>query len=136
MIGPTSIAIFLAASLAAPVGASTDDQSEVPNQRWIELGSDEEGTDHLDMRTFERVGSLRRAWLRTTYRSPREDGATTVLYQFEMDCARRTHGLIGYARQRSDGSHIDAGTIPESRREIGPIVPDTTAELEYELLCQ
>ena len=37
MIGPTSIAIFLTASLAAPVGASTDDQSEAPNQRWIEL---------------------------------------------------------------------------------------------------
>ena len=134
MLGP-SVAIpmmlFSIAAVDTPTG-----QKEVSSERWIELGSDNEGADHLDLGTVERVGNVRRAWLRTTYTAPRDDGATTVFYQFEMDCATRTHQLVAYARQRDDGSHIDSGTILESERQTDPIIPGSTAELEFELLCQ
>ena len=131
-----AVAMLVAGAAATTPLSATTLQTESLEDRWVEVGSDDESVYHLDTRTVERTGDLRRVWRRTRFHQPLPDGAVVVMDQLEWDCAFRMYAPIAYARLRADGTTIVSGNIHPRRREAEGIVPGTSSEREYEILCR
>ena len=119
-------AMILAIALALTAQAETD--------RWVVIARNGDLVSSLDSATIRVEGDRRIVWHRVDFGRPLDRGVTTVLFQVEVHCTRRTVAPL------SAETRTASGAIVQSYNDDAPspraAEPDTLDERLVELVCQ
>lgn len=103
---------------------------------WIHLSKSTRGDRFsVDASSITLTSDGRRAWSKTLYRPPYEDGRAQDIVLSIYDCTNRTIGMISRTIYAADGRSLRSTTVRDFLIERNPVVPDSVGETELGFVC-
>jgi hypothetical protein len=119
--------------LANPAAAAGKDAAE-----WVRVGSHVDGgAVEVDRKSITTSAGLTRAWWRTSFAEPRQDGTTREKQLMAIDCGEGLSTVLAAVSLAADGSVLSEVREPEGAalRRLGPVTPGTTGERVAKAAC-
>ena len=120
---------------AAPAAAA---RPRPQKAEWVRIGSYVDGGPvEVDRKSIFTLAGLTRAWWRTSFAEPRQDGTTQEKQLMAIDCGEGLSTTLAAVSLAADGSVIEEVREPESAAlsRLGPVTPGTTGETVARAAC-
>ncbi len=125
--------VAMAAAAATLAAAAPAQKAE-----WVRVGSYVDGGPvEVDKKSIFTSGGLTRAWWRTSFAQPRQDGAAQEKQLMAIDCGEGLSTVLAAVSLAADNSVIEEVREPESAAlsRLGPVTPGTTGETVAKAAC-
>lgn len=126
--------LALAGVLLANAGApAAKDPAE-----WVRVGRHVDGgAVEVDRKSIVSSAGLTRAWWRTSFAEPRQDGTAREKQLMAVDCGEGLSTVLAAVSLDADGKVLNEVHEPEAAalRRLGPVTPGTTGEMVAKAAC-